>query len=170
LSVPLSQSYPSRANLAAPDLPGCRMVLFAVKKRAALPTHVERQAVTDIHQRDELVSAGDLTLWSRTEGDAAIVVTARGEIDMASAPALRDLLLDLIDQGCRRLVLSMAAVTFMDSTGLGALIAARKHMRHHNGLFRLVRLNSGPAKVMQITGLADVFPTWDTAEDALSMT
>ena len=99
-------------------------------------------------------------------GDA-VVVTARGDIDMASAPALHELLMNTIDSGCRQLIVSMLAVPFMGAAGLGVFVAARRHMRERQGLFRIVGLAPGPCKVVKITGLSDVFGAWGTVDDAM---
>ena len=80
--------------------------------------------MTAMQPHDTVITVGELSLWTRSEGDA-VIVTARGEIDMESAPTLRELLLSLIDGGSRSVIIAMAGVTFMDSTGLQALIAAR---------------------------------------------
>jgi anti-sigma B factor antagonist len=123
--------------------------------------------MTTSEARDQIHSTGDLHLWSRQDADA-VVVTASGEIDMYSAPKLRQTLLELIDAGNRHVVLSMAGVTFMDSTGLSTLLVARKRARSSAGIFRVVGLTGEPAKVIQVTGLADMLPSWDTVEDALT--
>ena len=124
--------------------------------------------MTTVEPNDTLNVAGELSLWTRAEGDA-VVVTVRGEIDIASAPTLRDLLLGLIGDGCRKVIVDMCGVTFLDSSGLAALVAARTASRKHNSSLRLVGVAGGPAKVLEITGLSQVFRVWDTVEDALTM-
>jgi anti-sigma B factor antagonist len=57
------------------------------------------------------------------------------------------------------MIVAMTGVTFMDSTGLGALIAARKTGLDRDSSIRLVGVAGGPAKVLQLTGLAEVFST-----------
>jgi anti-sigma B factor antagonist len=115
---------------------------------------------------EELWSSGALKLGVRIEGGGA-VVTADGEIDGASSVALRELLTDLNRAGNHKVVIDMCGVTFLDSTGLGALISARKQVREQHGTLRLVALGSAPSRVIHITGLSDIFPIWDTVEDAL---
>jgi len=123
--------------------------------------------MTMIEGRDGLRTAGGLKLWTRSEGSGT-VLTVSGEIDMESSTALREVLTDLIETGSHLVVVSMGGVTFLDSTGLQALIHARKQIREHRGALRLVGLRSGPAKVIEITGLRNMFPIWDTVEDALA--
>ena len=122
--------------------------------------------MTMIDGRDGLRSADGLRLRTRSEGSGT-VLTVSGEIDMQSSTVLREVLTDLIETGSHLVVINMGGVTFLDSTGLKALIYARKQIREHRGSLRLVALRSGPAKVIEITGLSDMFPIWDTVEDAL---
>jgi anti-sigma B factor antagonist len=51
-------------------------------------------------------------------------VTVAGQIDIYTAPELRQLLIDLVNQGNYRIVLNMDKVPFIDSTGLGVLVGA----------------------------------------------
>lgn len=87
-----------------------------------------------------------------TEGDRVVVVSPYGELDIADAPALRAALLAACGRASGLVVLDLAAVTFLDSTILGVLVAARKRLQSD---CRLVVVNAGPRvlKVMRLTGL-----------------
>ena len=66
-------------------------------------------------------------------GDAH-VVTLRGEIDAFTAPSLRDDLRHLVEEtGARTVVVDLAAVTFLDSSALGALVGVFRRLRERNG-------------------------------------
>jgi anti-anti-sigma factor len=80
-----------------------------------------------------------------------------GELDMATVPKLRQALEELVDAGFRRLVLDLARVRFMDSTGLRLLIAARSDV--HAGGGRLTFLPGPPQvqRIFDVTGLGDLF-------------
>jgi hypothetical protein len=67
----------------------------------------------------------DLSLSTRTEGDRTIVEVG-GEIDVYTAPRLREQLVDLVADGKYHLVVDMERVDFLDSTGLGVLVGARR--------------------------------------------
>ena len=122
--------------------------------------------MTAIQPHDTVIAVGDLSLWTRTEGDA-VVVTARGEIDMATAPALADLLRNLAADGYRKVIVAMSGVTFIDSSGLQVLIAARK-AGHDRSALRLVGVAGGAKRLLEITGLTTVLPVWGTVEDAIA--
>jgi anti-sigma B factor antagonist len=80
-------------------------------------------------------------------------VIVRGEIDMATAPQLRDLLNELVDGGSSRIVLDCRGLDFLDSSGIGVLIAVRKRLGDDGAL----TLESPPAhvrKVLDLTGVS----------------
>lgn len=111
----------------------------------------------------------DLSLENTTAGDL-MVVAVRGEIDVYTAPKLRDRLLELINSGQYHLVVNLEAVDFLDSTGLGVLVGALKRVRSHEGTLRLVCTQERLLKIFRITGLAKVFPIFDSLEEATSAT
>jgi anti-sigma B factor antagonist len=113
--------------------------------------------------------AVDLSLTTRTEGDRTVVVVG-GEIDVYTAPKLREQLVDLVNAGKYHLVVDMEGVEFLDSTGLGVLVGGLKRVRAHDGSLRLVCTQERILKIFRITGLTKVFPIHDTVEAAVSAT
>jgi anti-sigma B factor antagonist len=109
----------------------------------------------------------DLTLTTREEGDRTVVVVG-GEIDVYTAPKLREQLVDLVNAGRYHLVIDMEAVDFLDSTGLGVLVGGLKRVRAHDGSLRLVCTQERILKIFRITGLTKVFPIHDTVDEAVS--
>lgn len=91
-----------------------------------------------------------------------------GEVDMASVAALRGLLRDLMVDGGRHLLVDLSAVSFMDSAGLGALVATRKQARVFQGSFGLVAPSKQVSRLLSLTAMDKVFPCFDSLEDALS--
>ena len=89
-------------------------------------------------------------------GDRA-VLRIDGDIDACTAPQLRERVMDLAGRGTVHLIADLRGVGFLDSAGLGALVAARKELRGRAGSLRLV---DGPGRIVQvlrITGLSDAF-------------
>ncbi len=103
----------------------------------------------------------DLSL-STSELAGTTVVTVGGEIDVYTAPRLRDRLTELVDGGAHRLVVDLEAVDFLDSTGLGVLVGGLKKVRAHDGSLSLVCTNERLLKIFRITGLAKVFDIYPT--------
>jgi anti-sigma B factor antagonist len=111
----------------------------------------------------------DMSLSTRTEGDRTVVVVG-GEIDVYTAPKLREQLIDLVSSGNYQLVVDMEGVDFLDSTGLGVLVGGLKRVRAHDGSLRLVCSQERILKIFRITGLTKVFPIHSSVEEALSAT
>jgi anti-sigma B factor antagonist len=96
------------------------------------------------------------------------VVAVAGEVDVATAPRLRERLIGLVNDGCYHIVVDLAAVDFIDSTGLGVLISGLKRVRTHDGELALVCTEARILKVFEITGLTKVFPLYGSVEDAVA--
>ena len=108
----------------------------------------------------------DLSLASRTEGDKT-VVSVGGEIDVYTAPKLREQIVQLVEEGRYHLVVDMEDVEFLDSTGLGVLVGGLKRVRAHDGSLRLVCTQERILKIFRITGLTKVFPIHSTVGEAV---
>ena len=102
--------------------------------------------------------------------DGIEVIDVQGEIDMYTAPRLRELLIDLVSKGHYQLVVNLDKVGFLDSTGLGVLVGGLKRVRAHDGSLRLVCTQERILKIFRITGLTKVFPIHATVDEALAAT
>ena len=109
----------------------------------------------------------DLSVTTREESGRTIVEVG-GEIDVYSAPTLRDRLNALVADGHHDLIVDMQGVEFLDSTGLGVLVGGLKRVRTHSGSLQLVCSQERVLKVFRITGLTKVFAIHDTVEQALA--
>ena len=96
------------------------------------------------------------------------MLTVTGELDVASAPRLRQEVVTLASGGRTLLVIDLAGVDFLDSTGLGVLLGALKRVRSAGGDLALCRAEPQVAKVFEITRLSDVLPLHDTVDSAVS--
>jgi anti-sigma B factor antagonist len=109
----------------------------------------------------------DLTLNTRTEAEHTVLEVA-GEVDVYTAPALRDRIADLLDGGRQRLVVDLGGVEFLDSTGLGVLVAGLNRAREVGGTLSLVCPQERVLKLFRITGLDEVFAVHSTVDEALA--
>jgi anti-sigma B factor antagonist len=98
----------------------------------------------------------ELSLSTRTVGDQKVLEVA-GEIDVYTAPQLRERLIELVESGARRVVVDLGRVEFLDSTGLGVLVGALKRLRGVGGELSLVCAQERLLKIFRITGLDRVF-------------
>jgi anti-sigma B factor antagonist len=101
------------------------------------------------------------SIEKRIEGGTPVVVVA-GEIDVATAPQLRECLHEVIAEGHATVVLDLLPVTFLDSTALGVLVGALKRCRELGGELHIVVADPRIMKIFEITGLTNVFPIADS--------
>src|SRR5438034_630089 len=108
----------------------------------------------------------DLDVETGTVGDASLL-SLRGEIDVYTAPRLRQAIIDLVEGGATRIVVDMEKVDFLDSTGLGVLVGGLKRVRVRDGSLSIVTTQDKILKIFDITGLNRVFaihPSVDAAD------
>ncbi|CAM5501088.1 MULTISPECIES: STAS domain-containing protein [Streptomyces] len=113
----------------------------------------------------------DLSLSTRNVSGAGgdrTVVEVGGEIDVYTAPKLREQLVELVNDGSYHLVVDMEGVDFLDSTGLGVLVGGLKRVRAHEGSLRLVCNQERILKIFRITGLTKVFPIHQSVDEAVN--
>lgn len=108
----------------------------------------------------------DVSVTSREDGGRT-VVDVTGEIDVYTAPALREELSRLIDGEHTDLVVDLTSVSFMDSTGLGVLVGALKKVRTLGGDLELVIDSEKILKVFRITALTQVFTIHSSIDEAV---
>ena len=100
--------------------------------------------------------------------DGIEVVTVEGEIDISTAPRLRDLLTELAAKGSYQLIVNLDKVGFLDSTGLGVLAGGLKRVRPHDGWLDLVCTQERILNIFKITGLTKVFGIYQTVDQAIA--
>jgi anti-anti-sigma factor len=95
------------------------------------------------------------------------VITLSGPIEFSSRKMLRTVIDDGLAQGCRDFILDLQGVTFIDSSGLGALVACFSTVRKQGGSMKLVRVPKQVYHLMEITKLTHFFDIFETPEAAL---
>ena len=100
--------------------------------------------------------------------DGIEVVNVEGEIDIYTAPRLRELLIDLAGKNNYQLIVNLEKVGFLDSTGLGVLAGGLKRVRPHDGSLDLVCTQERILKIFKITGLTKVFGIYQTVDQAIA--
>jgi anti-sigma B factor antagonist len=100
--------------------------------------------------------------------DTTPVLDLTGEVDSYNSPKLRERMISLIDSGSQNLIINMAGVDYIDSTGLGTLVGGLKRASERGGAIRIICPNEQIYKVFNITGLVKVFPIFDSEQAAFS--
>ena len=108
-----------------------------------------------------------LKLTTHEKGDVIIVDTS-GKLTLGEGTsALRNKLRELVDGGSRRILLNMADVTYIDSSGLGELVAAHTTIITAGGQMKLLNLAKRAHDLLKITKLYTVFETFEDEASAI---
>jgi anti-sigma B factor antagonist len=97
-----------------------------------------------------------------------LVLGLAGTVDMYSSPDLKTRLDTWTDGRLRRLVVDLASVDFIDSSGLAALVSAQRRMRRTGGRLQLAALTPRVHDVLALMQLLTIFEIHGTVQDALS--
>lgn len=101
-------------------------------------------------------------------GSAGITVIApRGDLDMAAADQMKRTLTKLLDDGSRKLLVDLGQVGYVDSSGMGALVASLKHARTVGGDLRLCALQDDVRAIFEMTRLNRAVTIHGTRSEAL---
>jgi anti-sigma B factor antagonist len=117
--------------------------------------------------RGKTETAVDLGISFERDGEALVAIPD-GEIDVASATKLRDELLTALANRPPRLVVDLSQVTFLDSTGLAALVAVYRRATEQETVFALAAPTRIAGKVLSITGLDRAWPVFDSRAEAVA--
>ena len=109
----------------------------------------------------------DLVVVVAGDDHHAAVVTASGEVDLFTAPRLHAALVEAASGGAPALLVDLSAVTFIDSAGLGVLVAAFKRSRAHGGALHLVVPPGRVRRPLEVLGLDAVLPLHSSLDGAV---
>jgi anti-anti-sigma factor len=125
--------------------------------RGLSPAHVIGNAVIYAPAHD-----ASLSLTSRTKRGGYVIAALRGELGIASAPALREQLLSLLRPAASQLIIDLSAVERTDASGLAVLVGSGRRAGLLGGSLRLAAPSPAVARVLSATGMnqhLDIFPT-----------
>jgi anti-sigma B factor antagonist len=103
-----------------------------------------------------------------TRGSGTVLVNIQGRLDAAAASTFKQQITTAIAEGNVRLALHLAHVSFMDSTGLGALVSTLKAARKANGDISIIAPSSQVQKLFRLTAMDRVFKIFDSRDEALN--
>lgn len=103
------------------------------------------------------------------EGRPAVVLRPGGRLDLVSAPRLRTVVSDQVAGGQTTIVVDLSGVEFMDSSGLGAIIAGLKTTRQAGGDLRICAPTEQVAMVLELTQMHKVLRAHESVDAALGV-
>jgi anti-sigma B factor antagonist len=107
-------------------------------------------------------------LESITAGADCAVLRIAGDVDVYTAPQLRERVVTLLAGGVRHIIADLRQVDFLDSTGLGALVGGLKRLREKDGSLRLVTGSDKILLIFRLTGLVRVFALHASVPEAMA--
>jgi anti-sigma B factor antagonist len=105
---------------------------------------------------------------TRQDDNGVIVVRVEGQLIVGNRQELKDLIGKAIDAGDRKFLIDFAGAGYIDSSGLGALVALSRRVRDAGGELRLSGLNEDLRSLFELTKLDTLFAIADTPEQALT--
>ena len=124
------------------------------------------RAIVSLWKGRDAVTTQRCLPWIRSHCQPTERSCTEGELDLASCAQLRDALNTELGAGRAKLVLDMADLEFIDSTGLSVLVEFSKKTSRAGGQLALAGLKPQPAKTLKIVGLDRKFPIYATSGDA----
>jgi anti-sigma B factor antagonist len=94
------------------------------------------------------------------------VVEVDGEVDAHTAPMIREAVIKLLDEGHRHFVLDLGFVRFMDSMGLGVIVAITKRIREHEGSLRIASVSGRMLRIFDLSGMLESFEIHPSTAEA----
>src|ERR1700761_1485978 len=110
----------------------------------------------------------ELDISTADLGDGVATIAVAGEVVLYTAPALKQAINPLIDEGARSLLVDLSRTTFIDSTTLGVLMGAVKRLRPAGGELAIACSDPNIRKIFEITLLDRIFNIFDTAAEGLA--
>ena len=111
-------------------------------------------------------SSGPVEVTTRQEGGFTIV-TVTGEVDLYSSPRMREAILGGMTRKSPRVIVDLAGVTYMDSSGIATLVEVLQLTRKHAGRLVLAGLSPRVREVFELARLESVFELSPSLRDAL---
>jgi anti-sigma B factor antagonist len=109
----------------------------------------------------------NLTVTATDRGTSQVLEVA-GELDMATASQLREVLRDLTLRRGQQLIIDMAGLGFCDSSGMTALITGRNHAVAADASVALTGVPNHLRRALQVAGLDQIFPVHATPDEAVA--
>ncbi|MDH5721027.1 MAG: STAS domain-containing protein [Spirochaetia bacterium] len=101
------------------------------------------------------------------EVEGNVIIDIEGEIDLYNAPEVKETIKKLIDDKKLKIIVNLSKVSYIDSSGIGALISAVTALKKEQGYLKLVNVYASVKKVFELTKLTSFFDIYDSEEAAI---
>jgi anti-sigma B factor antagonist len=108
-----------------------------------------------------------MDITKRTKGEIT-VLDISGEIDLYNAPEIKDIINKLIEEQKYNVIINLEKVSYIDSSGIGALISSLSNLKKYQGGLKIINVFASVRKVFELTKLTSFFEIFDSEADALA--
>jgi anti-sigma B factor antagonist len=114
---------------------------------------------TNIIRNESMMASYDLVNgWTVVEVD--------GDLDAHTSPVIREAVIKLLEEGHRHFILDLGFVPFMDSMGLGVIVAVTKRVREHDGSLRIASVSGRILRIFDLSGMRESYEIYHSSEEA----
>lgn len=107
----------------------------------------------------------DISTRSRND---VVILDISGEIDLYNAPEIKDIINKLIEEKKYNVVINLEKVSYIDSSGIGALISSLSNLKKYQGGLKIINVFASVRKVFELTKLTSFFEIFEAEEDAVN--
>jgi anti-sigma B factor antagonist len=105
---------------------------------------------------------------TRRENKTIIVLDINGEIDLYNAPEIKEIIAKLIEEQKYQIIINLERVSYIDSSGIGALISSLSNLKKYQGGLKIINVAGSVRKVFELTKLTSFFEIFDSEDDAVA--
>ncbi len=105
---------------------------------------------------------------NRREVDSVTLLDISGEIDLYNAPEIKDIIAKLIEEQKYNVIINLEKVSYIDSSGIGALISSLSNLKKYQGSLKIINVYASVKKVFELTKLTSFFEIFDSEDQALA--
>lgn len=109
----------------------------------------------------------NFSVTAKPTTDGVAILAVQGEVDVYTAPRLKEEINQRLEAGVSKLVVDLSEVAYMDSSGLGVLIGALRRARDAGGDLLVASPNPRIARILDVTGLSRIFNVREATDDAV---
>ena len=102
------------------------------------------------------------------EQGGIVILSINGEIDLYNAPELKEAIQKLVDEKKNKIIVNLDRVSYVDSSGIGALISSFSNLKKQEGSLRICNVSGSVRKVFELTKLTTFFDIDDTEAASLA--
>jgi anti-sigma B factor antagonist len=104
---------------------------------------------------------------SRRDSGDIVILDVNGEIDLYNAPEIKDTINKLIEEKKYNVVINLDKVSYIDSSGIGALISSLSNLKKYQGGLKICNVSGSVRKVFELTKLTSFFEIYDSEQEAI---